>query len=291
MSERHLLNELLRRHGLRTSKALGQHFLADEEILRTIAKASNPGPDSQVVEVGSGPSNLTVLLGLSGARVTGIEMDLKFKPLHHEIVMSRTEFADKVKFHYGDALDFDYKGFGEQVKAEGLRYLIIGNIPYQITSPLIMGILESGAPFDEMILMMQREVALRLNAEPGGKTNGAITIKVQYYADVELICDVPSSCFVPPPKVESQVLRFTRREQSDIVMDAKGKPRFFKLVDAGFMYRRKTLPNAFLGAGVPFSREEIVTALAQMDLPETVRAEQLGVLDYMTLDAHLHKEF
>ena len=278
------LESLLRRHGLWANRGLGQHFLRDEFVLQDIARSINPGPDSDVVEIGSGPANLTMMLALSGARVTGIEMDRRFVALHNEILATNPDFQQRLQFHYGDALDFDYQAAADQAHAAGRRFLIAGNIPYQITSPLIMLLLEREIPFEAMALMMQREVARRLQAGPGTKLNGSITLKVQFYADVEHVADVPARSFVPPPKVESEVVMFRRKPMPEnLDRDKNGRPAFFRLVDAAFMHRRKTLPNSLVAAGYGLTREQAEAALAKVNLPPTTRAEQLGLQHYQNL--------
>ncbi len=278
------LLSLLKRHGLWAYRGLGQHFLRDEEVLLDVAKAISPGADSDVVEIGSGPGNLTVMLSLSGARITAIEMDRRFVPLHQEILMSNAELGDRLQFHYGDALDFDYHAAAKAAHEQGRRFLVVGNIPYQITSPLIMKLLEEEVPFDAMALMMQREVAVRLRSGPGSKQNGSITIKVQFFADVEHVRDVPATSFLPPPKVESEVVLFRRKPiPADIARDKNGRPAFFRVVDAAFMHRRKTLPNSLVAAGYGLERAQVEQGLAAMDLPPTVRAEQLGLEHYIRL--------
>ncbi len=278
------LETLLRRHGLWANRGLGQHFLRDEFILQDVARAIEPASNSEVVEIGSGPGNLTMMLALSGAHVTGIEMDRRFLPLHQEILMTNQDFKDRVQFHYSDALEFDYCGAAKAAADSGRRFLIAGNIPYQITSPLIMKVLEDEVPFESMALMMQREVGVRLRSGPGSKQNGSITIKVQFYATVEHVVDVPPKSFVPPPKVDSEVVLFRPKPiPADIRRDKNGRPAFFKLVDASFMHRRKTLPNSLVTAGFAATRETVETALASLDLPPTTRAEQLGLEQYQAL--------
>lgn len=278
------LESLLRRHGLWANRGLGQHFLKDEHVLQGVARAVDPGPDCDVVEIGSGPGNLTMMLALSGARVTGIEMDRRFVPLHNEILATNPAFDNRLSFHYGDALDFDYHAAAAKAHAAGRRFAIAGNIPYQITSPLIMKLLEEQVPFESMALMMQREVGVRLRSGPGSKQNGSITIKVQFYTEVEAVMDVPPSSFVPPPKVESEVVLFRRKEiPADIARDKNGRPAFFRLVDAAFMHRRKTIPNSLVAAGFCTTREQAEQALAGVDLLPTARAEQLGLEQYLAL--------
>jgi len=278
------LVSLLRRHGLWANRGLGQHFLRDEIVIQDVARAINPGPDSDIVEIGSGPANLTMMLALSGARVTGIEMDRKFIPLHQEILLTNSEFKDRLQFHYGDALEFNYKAAAQATHDAGRRFLIAGNIPYQITSPLIMMLLEQEIPFEAMALMMQREVAERLRSGPGSKLNGAITIKVQFYTDVEHVVDVPPESFVPPPKVDSEVVLFRRKPiPANIRRDKNGRPAFFRLVDAAFMHRRKTLPNTLMTSGFGLDRISTEQALGKMGLPPTTRAEQLGLQEFIQL--------
>jgi 16S rRNA (adenine1518-N6/adenine1519-N6)-dimethyltransferase len=284
------LQSLLRRHGLWANRGLGQHFLRDEDVLQAVARAINPGPDSDVVEIGSGPGNLTMMLSLSGAKVTGIEMDRRFVPLHNELIATNPDFDGRLQFHYGDALDFDYLAAATAAREAGRRFLIAGNIPYQITSPLIMKVLEDEVPFEAMALMMQREVAERLRSAPGSKQNGSITIKVQFYAEVDHVVDVPPESFVPPPKVESEVVLFRPKLiPADLARDKNGRPAFFRLVDAAFMHRRKTLPNSLVAASYGTTREQAEAALQSINLPPTTRAEQLGLDQYQTLHAALNK--
>ena len=289
-SERARLNELLRRHGLRTAKALGQHFLADLDVLSAIAHAGHPGPDCDVVEIGTGAANLTVMTALSGAHVTTIETDRRFVPIHQEILTGWPEFADRVDFQYGDALDFDFLGAARHSAEQGRRFIVMGNIPYQITSPLIMGILEKEVPFDSMVLMVQKEVADRLTSPPGSRRIGSISIKVQFYSQVEMVLDVPKELFVPPPKVESAVIRFERNKlPPELPRDKRGRPAFFSIVDAAYMHRRKTLPNSVVAAGLPYTRSQVEAALAEMDLTADARAEQLHVEQFVRLSELLLK--
>ena len=283
MDERARISGLLRRHGLRTSKSLGQHFLIDEDVLSGIAHALEPDNNSDVVEIGSGAGNLTVMLALSGATVTGLEVDTKFEPLHREILMTGGSDRLKLRWEYQDALEFDYATAARAAHEAGRRFLIAGNIPYQITSPLIMNILESGAAFDTMVLMMQREVAERLAATPGGKKSGSITLKVQYYCEVDPLVDVPPDAFLPPPEVHSRVMRFKRRD----IPASTEPPKFFRLVENAFMHRRKTLANAVASGGLGYSREQLEQALRAQGLPPNVRAEELGVEQFIALQQEL----
>ena len=162
----------------------------------------------------------------------------------------------------------------------GLRPLIAGNIPYQITSPLIMKILETGADFDRMALTMQKEVADRLAAAPGSKRNGGISIKAQYFCDIVTVCHVPASSFVPPPQVNSAIVAFGRKPP---LLNEKGQQRLFELVDAAFVQRRKMMGNSIASRGIGFTKEQVDAALAKIGKPPTTRAEQLGLEEFVAL--------
>lgn len=291
-TERSRLQTILHRHGLRAAKGLGQHFLVDEEILRAIARATGAGPDADVVEVGAGVGNLTTLLALSGARVTSIEIDPKFQSLHREIQITDPDFRERLQFHYGDALEFDYVGAAARAQADGRRFLIAGNIPYQITSPLIMGILDSGARFDSMTFLVQREVAERLTAAPGSRKNGAITIKVQYDCEARTLMDVPARAFLPPPEVDSQVIQMRLRQTGTggegfapglRPRDEAERRALFRLVDAAFAHRRKMLSNSVSAAGLGYTKPQVDQALQQIGFTPSARAEELGVTDFVAL--------
>jgi 16S rRNA (adenine1518-N6/adenine1519-N6)-dimethyltransferase len=179
-----------------------------------------------------------------------------------------------------DALEFDYTQASQQTALQGRDLRITGNIPYQITSPLIMRILESGAEFTRMVLMMQREVAQRLNAKPNTRRNGGITIKVQYFCRVQEVMEVPARSFIPPPKVDSTVLAFERKPESISHADRKC---FFELIDGAFGQRRKMLPNSISAADIGYSREQVQSALESLGLRKDARAENLGLDEFLGL--------
>lgn len=280
MSQHGKIQKLLREHGIELTRRLGQHFLVDDRALATIARQVGADATSDVVEIGAGIGNLTIHLLQKGARVTALEIDRRFEPIHAERLLKNKEFAGRIRVLYEDALEYDYRGAGEQAARDARRFLIAGNIPYQITSPLIMGILESQAPFESMVLMMQREVAERLASAPGSRKNGTITIKAQYFCTIEPLLDVPASAFLPPPEVESKVLRFRRRPQP---LDEARRARFFQLVDASFAQRRKQLSNSIAARGIGYSKPRVDEALERLGLPAKPRAEDLGLKDFLAL--------
>jgi 16S rRNA (adenine1518-N6/adenine1519-N6)-dimethyltransferase len=277
--------EILKRHGLRLDRHLGQHFLVDENLLHRVAKETGAASNTDVVEIGAGVGNLSYMLALSGARVTAIELDRRFEPVHREVVLATPDLEGRLQFVYADALDFDFAAASAAAKASGREFAIAGNIPYQITSPLIMRIFETGTRFDSMVLMMQREVAERLASGPGTKRNGAISIKVQYFSEVEPLFDVPARAFLPPPEVTSRVLRFTPRMPPIDVPYGE----FFPLVDAAFAQRRKVISNSIAARGIGYSREQVDAALTELKTAPTTRAEQLGLPEFLALHAALQQ--
>lgn len=280
MKETVFVERLLKRYGLRTRKGLGQHLLANTVMLERIAAATEADASADIVEIGAGIGNLTsALLDTGAASVTSIEIDPRFTPVHKSLLTSKPGAAERARFVYVDALEFDYAAAARESRTAGRRFLIAGNIPYQITSPLIMKILESDTEFDSMTLLVQREVGQRLAAAPGSRRNGAISIKVQYYCTVRALFDVPSSMFVPPPEVQSVVVQFTRMPRGD----AEQRRKLFRLVEAAFAQRRKMLPNSVAATGVGYSRAEVEDALIRAGLHPQVRAECLGLPEFVAL--------
>ena len=282
MSERQRISSLLRRYDIRLSKRLGQNFLVDADVLARIVQATQVGHDCDVVEVGAGVGNLSAALARTGARVTALELDQRFAPIH---VRAEADLRGPgtLRFVYEDALDFDYAAAAAVARAAGRYFVIVGNIPYQITSPLVMKVLEEGFPLASMTLMMQREVSERLAAKPGSRRNGAITIKAQYFADVKPLFDVGRTAFLPPPEVTSQVVRFVPHAPA---LDEAKRPAFFALIAAAFMQRRKMMANAVSARGIA-SREKVAAALEAIGKPASARAEELSLSDFLALYGEL----
>lgn len=278
MTERTRLISQLKRHDIHLKRGLGQHFLTDDDLLDRIAEATGAGRDANLVEVGAGAANLTRRLAKTGAHITAIELDRRFERMHTEVSADVRDMNPNVQFVYCDALEFDYAAAAREAHEAGRRFLVAGNIPYQITSPLTMRVLETNTRFDQMTLLMQREVAQRLAAAPGSKRNGAITIKVQFYCKVQTLLSVPRTAFIPPPEVESELVSFTPVEPA---LEESQREEFFRLVEASFAQRRKMLPNAAAAAGSGYTREELERALEKIGLPITVRAEQLGLPEFL----------
>ena len=228
------VRDLLERHHLRPSRALGQNFVADTNTVRRIARLADVGPGDDVVEVGAGLGSLTLALVETGASVTAVETDRYLVPVLRTVV----EGSD-VEIVEGDALRLDWPALlGDR------RWVLVANLPYNIATPLILDLLEGAAGIDRMLVLVQREVAERLAAAAGESARGAVSVKVEYWAVPSLAGRVPATVFVPRPKVESALVRLDRRPHPPVEAD---RATLFRLVDTGFGQRRKMLRRSLAG--------------------------------------------
>lgn len=254
----------------RAKRRLGQHFLSDPRILGRIADALDAGPDDTVLEIGPGPGGLTGALVERAGRVIALEKD-------HELVPTLRERFPGIAVVEGDALDLDWHALA------GPRFLVAGNIPYNITSPLIDKALTPPRP-ERVVFLVQKEVADRVTAAPGGSAYGALSVGVQAVARAERLFTVPAGAFQPRPKVDSAVLRLTRRDPP-LVPDAE-VGRFRRLVVGTFAYRRKQLGRA-LRELTGWPPEAVVAALAQAGLDPQARPETVAPAGFVALLAAL----
>jgi 16S rRNA (adenine1518-N6/adenine1519-N6)-dimethyltransferase len=257
---------LMARHGLRPSKALGQHFVADPNTVRRIARLAAVGPGDRVVEIGAGLGSLTLALAETGAAVTAVELDRRLLPALEEVVAGRG-----VRVVAGDALALDWRDI---LGKEG-GWVLVANLPYNVATPLVVMLLEEVPAIARMLVMVQREVAERLAARPGSRAYGAVTVKVAYWATAEIVGRVAPAVFVPRPNVESALVRIVRREQPPTPADPA---RLFALVQAGFAQRRKMLRRSLAGLV-----DE--AAFAAAGVAPTARAEDLSVEEWGRLAA------
>jgi 16S rRNA (adenine1518-N6/adenine1519-N6)-dimethyltransferase len=266
---------LLESNGTRLKKSLGQHLLSSDGMLRKIARLCEIKPETLVIEIGAGIANLThALLSYSPGKYVGIELDKRFAPLHSHYFKS----DPNLRFIYADAMKVDF----DEIIDKSHDVVIAGNIPYQVTSPLIMKILTGHFPWRKIVFTIQKEVAERLTAKPGNRTIGGITIKSRLFASAHIAFSIPPRHFIPPPKVESSVIVLTPHETP--LLPAEQQPDFFRLVDAAFSMRRKTLLNC-LGRAYSgkFKKDEMKQILESTGINPTQRAETLDINDFLAL--------
>ena len=274
------------KYGLRPSKSLGQNFIKDRHVLERIVEGAEIGPDDMVLEIGPGLGVLTAQLADAAACVTAVEIDGRLIPVLEETLADR----DNVRIINGDILKTDIGQIIEESRAENLfsgKVHIVGNLPYYITTPIIMKLLEDDVPADSITVMMQKEVADRIRSAPGSRTYGAISAAVQYYCRVSKITDVPKEAFIPRPKVESTVLRLEPLKEDRI--KAKDDKMYLRCVKAGFAQRRKTLLNSLASAG-GMDKETVKKVLEAAEVDPGRRAETLTVEEFARIADRLTDE-
>lgn len=258
------------------SKKLGQNFLTDYNVIQDIVRGAEICGEDHVIEIGPGIGVLTVACADYAGYVTAVEIDRKLIP-----ILSKTvEDYDNVEIINQDILKTDIEELCRTAKEKHdfLRHVkIVGNLPYYITTPIIMKLLETEVPAESITIMMQKEVADRLTAEPGKKAYGAITAAVQYYCTIDTIVQVPAEAFVPKPKVDSTVLRLNIRKDKPV--ELKDEKLFFEVVKAGFSQRRKTLLNCLTGFKGK-SKEEMAEFLLDLGIEPSRRAETLSIQEF-----------
>lgn len=270
IASREVTRYILKTFNIHMSKKLGQNFLIDADIVRGIVDAADIRPGERVLEIGPGIGTLTQGLAEAGAEVTAVELDKKLPA-----VLAKTlEGYENVRIVQGDILKVNIP---EIMGSESFK--VAANLPYYITTPIIMTLLERRLPISRLVTMVQKEVADRMVAEPGTKAYGALSVAVQYYTQPHVELDVPPRSFIPAPEVDSVVIVCDVREKPPVtVADEK---LFFRVVRAAFGQRRKTLSNALKGAG--FDKELIRTALPAAGIDGTRRGETLSLTEFAAI--------
>lgn len=268
------IRDLLDRHGFHFSKKLGQNFLINPSVCPRMAEACGATPDSGVLEIGPGIGVLTRELALRAGKVVAVELDDRLPPVLAETLAGQ----DNVTIVQGDCMKLDLAAiirdsFGDRPVS------VCANLPYYITSPILMMLLESRLPVDSITVMVQREAAQRLCATPGTRQAGAVTLAVQYYAEAQTLFTVSRGSFLPAPNVDSAVIRLTVRRQPPCTV--RDERQMFRLIRAGFGQRRKTLLNALTAAG--FGKDTLAAALSTAGIDPTARAEQLTLSQFAAL--------
>ncbi len=263
------VKSVLMRYGFHFSKKLGQNFLVDPTVCPRIAEMGGARPGHAILEIGPGIGTLTQQLALRAERVTAVELDKRLFPILEETV---GEFENLHILH-GDILEQSIPELLEQEFGD-MSISVCANLPYYITTPILMHLLESGVDFESITVMVQKEVAEKLQAKVGTRQAGAITVAVQYYGTVELLFSVPSRSFLPPPNVESAVIQI--RVGRRYAQQTKDPKHFFRMVRNGFSQRRKMLVNV-ISTTMGYSKEMLISALHELELSEKVRIEQLSM--------------
>lgn len=270
------IRHIKQKHGFRFAKGLGQNFLTDPSVPAAMVRGSGIGPADLVIEIGPGIGVLTSAAAEAAGRVAAIEIDQRLLPILEETLAE----YDNIEVICGDVLKTDLKELIRQQQRDhdltGSVH-IIGNLPYYITTPILMKLLEEDLPVQTITVMMQKEVADRIEAGPGSKAYGAISVAVQYYCNVRRIVDVPREVFMPSPKVDSAVLLLELRDAK--AAKVADEARFFDCIKAGFGQRRKTLSNALSGAG-NLPKDLVREVLAAAEIDESRRAETLTIEEF-----------
>ena len=264
---------ILRRFNLRASKRLGQNFLIDAKIVRGIVAAAEIAADDIVLEIGPGIGTLTQGLAETGARIIAVELDKKLPAVLKETLKP----YDNVTVIQGDILKVDILQILEDVSgSKDTPFKVVANLPYYITTPIIMTLLERRLPIERLLVMVQKEVALRMTALPNTADYGSLSVAVQYYTETRVIMDVPPAAFMPRPEVTSAVIMCRIRNAPRVKpLDER---LFFRVTRSVFMQRRKTILNSLRGAG--FTKDEVLAALAAAGIPESTRGETLTLEDF-----------
>ena len=269
--------EVLQKYDFTFQKKFGQNFLIDTHVLERIIEASEITKDDFVLEIGPGIGTMTQYLAEAAREVTAVEIDDALIP----ILKDTLKEWDNVTVLHGDILKTDIRKIADE-KNQGRPIKVVANLPYYITTPIIMGLFESHVPVDSITVMVQKEVADRMQTGPGSKDYGALSLAVQYYAEPKIVANVPPNCFMPRPKVGSAVIRLTRHQNPPVTtLDEK---LMFRLIRASFNQRRKTLSNSLKNSQeLPYSKEEVEAAITECGLPLNIRGEALTLEQFARL--------
>ena len=269
--------QVIQKYGFAFQKKFGQNFLIDAHVLDKIIAAAGVTADDMVLEIGPGIGTMTQYLAERARQVTAVEIDTNLIPILKETLSD----YDNVTVINEDILKVDIKKLAEEYNA-GKPIKVVANLPYYITTPIIMGLFESGVPIDNITVMVQKEVADRMQVGPGSKDYGALSLAVQYYAEPYIVANVPPNCFIPRPNVGSAVIRLTRHQTPPV--EVKDRELMFKLIRASFNQRRKTLLNGLNNSPeLSFGKEQIAAAIEQLGVPAAVRGEALTLEQFARL--------
>lgn len=273
--------EILKKYDFVFQKRFGQNFLIDTHVLDKIIKYSHISKDDFVLEIGPGIGTMTQYLSEAAKKVVAVEIDDELIAILKDTLSG---FSNVTVLH-DDILKVDIGKISDDYN-DGKPIKVVANLPYYITTPIIMSLFEKNIPLDTITIMVQKEVADRMKAEPGSKNYGALSLAVQYYARPEIVANVPPNCFMPRPKVGSAVIHLTRYKTPPVYV--KDEKLLFRIIRASFNQRRKTLVNGLKNyEGFSYSREEIENALDLCEIPRTIRGEALTLEEFARLTNQL----
>lgn len=269
--------EVIQKYQFAFQKRFGQNFLIDAHVLEKIVSAAGITKDDCVLEIGPGIGTMTQYLAESAGQVIAVEIDTNLLP----ILADTLKDYSNVKVINQDILKVDINELVKEYN-NGRPIKVVANLPYYITTPIIMGLFESNVPIDNITVMVQKEVADRMQVGPGSKDYGALSLSVQYYASPYIVANVPPNCFIPRPNVGSAVIRLTRYQEPPV--QVKDPKLMFKLIRASFNQRRKTLQNGLNNSPeISFSKEEITKAIESLGVSPSVRGEALSLEQFAQL--------
>ena len=269
--------QIIQKYEFAFQKKFGQNFLIDTHVLDKIIQAAGVTKDDCVLEIGPGIGTMTQYLAEAAGHVVAVEIDSKLIPILKETLAD----YDNVTVIHADILKTDINELTQKFNG-GRPIKVVANLPYYITTPIIMGLFEGQVPIDNITVMVQKEVADRMQVGPGSKDYGALSLAVQYYAEPYIVANVPPNCFMPRPNVGSAVIRLTRHKNPPV--SAKDPGLMFRLIRASFNQRRKTLQNGLNNSPeVPYTKEQIISAIESLGLSPSVRGEALNLEQFAAL--------
>lgn len=274
-------NDIIKKYGFKFKKSLGQNFLIDQNILKNIVEAAELDETKGALEIGPGIGALTQELAKAAGQVTAVEIDNRLIPILSDVLSG----VPNVHVEHGDVLKLNLKELIEN-RFNGLTGVsVVANLPYYVTTPILMKLLEEKLPLEHIVVMIQKEVAQRMAAKPGGKEYGSLSVAVQYYCIPELVCIVPHTVFIPQPNVDSAVIKLSLRDKPAV--DVQDEGHFFRTVQACFAQRRKTIANNLTAYVGKTNRERLGPLLEGCGIDPTRRGETLSLDEFAALSRAL----
>jgi 16S rRNA (adenine1518-N6/adenine1519-N6)-dimethyltransferase len=266
--------DIIRKHRFTFKKSLGQNFLIDGHVLDQIIEAAGLDETRGALEIGPGIGSLTEQLAKAAGKITAVEIDRRLIPILQDVMSP----YQNVSIIHGDILKTDLKALWQEQFADCAGVSVVANLPYYVTTPIIMKLLEEQLPLENIVVMVQKEVALRMAAKPGGKTYGSLSIAVQYYCEPEIVCIVPGKAFIPAPNVDSAVIKLKRRATPAVIVPDEAK--FFHVVQTAFSQRRKTLANNLSAFSGKDRKGELNELLTEIGIQPERRGETLSLEEF-----------